>query len=685
MSGEEGDGVVAGPGFHEGLEEGRLGAGGVAGGAGGPERGVGGLDLGAGGVAGGARLVEAGLGISEGVVCLGERGERVGAVGRGCLGEGRLLGLDALALDGQERPPVPGPVAGGLRLAERGLGLGVLLAGVVEGLALVVGGLTAGVALDLRLVEAFLGALGLGLGGGDAGVGLDGLGLDVPEAGDVGGALLLDSLQVATRGGPALGADADLGLQLLDRLGVGLERAGGLAHPPLLPDKCGAGLLEPGLALRHLRGQPLRLGAAVAEHRVEAVAFFLEAGDVVGGERQLQAAEPCCDTLVARGLLSLPRQRPDLLLDLLDDVVEAGEVGAGGVEAAEGLGAAALVLGDAGGLFEEPAAVVGVVGEDVLDHRQLDHGVGPGAHAGVHEQVEDVAEPAGGPVEEVLRVARAVEPAGDGNLGVLGREDAARVLDGQRHLGHAQRPFPRGAVEDDAAHGLAAEQARALLSQDPPDGVDDVRLAAPVRPHDRRHAGREVDGRLLGEALEPVEVEPAEVHAGAPRAPFVTPEDTRRAPGPEAVGPKEGRARGPTTAPAPRTPLRNTSVRRPPSSRPTRGLGKRVTRASQFTFPASGLGLVVPRGRRVLVDGLVAVFHAGVRFEGVVHLAADVGVARLGDARAVLDLRGGRRGVAVGVHRLGGVLVLLGRRGAVGRAVAVGVRGRLIGVHGGGE
>ncbi len=79
-----------------------------------------------------------------------------------------------------------------------------------------------------------------------------------------------------------------------------------------------------------------------------------------------------------------------------------------------------------------------------------------------------------------------------------------------------------------------------------------LRLAAPVRAYDGRHARRERDGRLLGEAFEAVEVEPAEVHRGAlgrPQdtgAPRAVRSEAPRAPGRSALRP--GRARVGRTA-----------------------------------------------------------------------------------------------------------------------------------------
>ena len=49
---------------------------------------------------------------------------------------------------------------------------------------------------------------------------------------------------------------------------------------------------------------------------------------------------------------------------------------------------------------------------------------------------------------------------------------------------------------------VAAQVLRALLAQHPADGVDDVRLAAAVRPDDAGDAAREIENRTLGEGLE---------------------------------------------------------------------------------------------------------------------------------------------------------------------------------------
>ncbi len=75
-----------------------------------------------------------------------------------------------------------------------------------------------------------------------------------------------------------------------------------------------------------------------------------------------------------------------------------------------------LEAGDAGGFFDDGAAVLRLGGEELADALLADDGVGLAAEAGAHEDVLDVAEAADFAVEEVFGVAGAEEAAGDGEL-----------------------------------------------------------------------------------------------------------------------------------------------------------------------------------------------------------------------------------------------------------------------------
>src|SRR6202000_2621262 len=86
------------------------------------------------------------------------------------------------------------------------------------------------------------------------------------------------------------------------------------------------------------------------------------------------------------------------------------------------------------------------------------------------------------------------------------------VVEGQRHLRHPVRPAVLRPVEDDVGHGPAAQMLRALLAHAPADGVDDVRLAAPVGPDHPDHVGVEMDDRAVHERLEAAYLELSDSH-----------------------------------------------------------------------------------------------------------------------------------------------------------------------------
>ena len=125
-------------------------------------------------------------------------------------------------------------------------------------------------------------------------------------------------------------------------------------------------------------------------------------------------------------------------------------------------------------------------------------------------------------VDEVVAVAGAVEPARDGDLGVVlvleGHVVRRVVLEGERDLGEVVRRARLAAAEDDVFHRAAAEVPRALLAHAPADGVDDVRLAAAVRADDAQDVVVEVEDGAVDERLEADELELLDLHPGAPRA-----------------------------------------------------------------------------------------------------------------------------------------------------------------------
>ena len=256
-------------------------------------------------------------------------------------------------------------------------------------------------------------------------------------------------------------------------------------------------------------------------------------------EQLLPPAQLAAQPLVATGLAGLPLQRGALALELVDEIVDAGEVLLRRFELELGLAAARLELGDAGGFLDQLAAIGRLRAEDLADLALLDDGVALHADADVHQDVLHVAQADGVAVDQVLALAGAIEAAAD--LDVAGdrrRLDAvalpidavggglaveagqrAGLLRPRHHAAQVQPDLGRGrrlagvaAAEDHVLHPVAAQALGALLAEHPGDGVDDVALAAAVRADDGGHARVEPDVGAIGKALEAREFESFEAH-----------------------------------------------------------------------------------------------------------------------------------------------------------------------------
>ena len=127
---------------------------------------------------------------------------------------------------------------------------------------------------------------------------------------------------------------------------------------------------------------------------------------------------------VTLGFRRLPLQRIHLPRDFVEDVVDAGQVELGVFQPSFGQPLARFVLGDAGSLFNDGAAIGGLAAEDLADASLLDDGVGLGAKAGAHEDVLNVAQAAELAVQQIFAFAGAEQAARD--LDFAGLEGALK-------------------------------------------------------------------------------------------------------------------------------------------------------------------------------------------------------------------------------------------------------------------
>jgi 7-cyano-7-deazaguanine reductase len=174
-----------------------------------------------------------------------------------------------------------------------------------------------------------------------------------------------------------------------------------------------------------------------------------------------------------------------------------------------------LVFGDAGGFFEEEAQLVRLGLDDARNHALADDRVGARAQAGTEEQIDHVAAADVQIVDVVARIAFAVEHPLDGDFAVLRPLPggaALGVVEEQLDAGAAHRLAVAGALEDHVLDRFATQFGSLRFAQHPAHGVDDVRLAAAVRPdHAGQLAGKQHGGRL-DEGLETGDLEFGETH-----------------------------------------------------------------------------------------------------------------------------------------------------------------------------
>ena len=143
--------------------------------------------------------------------------------------------------------------------------------------------------------------------------------------------------------------------------------------------------------------------------------------------------------------------------------------------------------------------------EDLADLALLDDRVGAGTDSGIHEQLGDVQQTAGGLVDQVVTLSVAVQSPGQLDLGIIeepGRRPAVLGGEDQRHLGHTQRAAVIAAGKDHVLHELAAQVLGGLFPHAPADGVHDVGLAAAIGADHAGHPLLEVEYHLVGEGFE---------------------------------------------------------------------------------------------------------------------------------------------------------------------------------------
>src|SRR5262249_2586721 len=229
------------------------------------------------------------------------------------------------------------------------------------------------------------------------------------------------------------------------------------------------------------------------------------------------APDVVVEVAVAGRLPGLLLQRLQLALQRDDDVVEPRQVRLGGAQPQLGLVAARMQAGDPGRLLEQRAAVDRLGADQGADAALADQRRRVRAGGGVGEQQLHVARAHVMAVDAVVGAAAALDAAGNLQLLLvveLRRHLAGAVVEQQLDLrAVARRPRP-AAAEDDVVHLAAAHRLGRGLAHRPAQRLDEVGLAAAVRPDDAGQPRLDHQLGRVDEGFETGEAEFAELYQG---------------------------------------------------------------------------------------------------------------------------------------------------------------------------
>ena len=221
------------------------------------------------------------------------------------------------------------------------------------------------------------------------------------------------------------------------------------------------------------------------------------------------------DNYGAAGYLRLLAQRLQLTTKFGGEVLQPREVALHRIEFAQGLLFALAMLEHSSGLFHEAATILRCCVQDGVELPLPDNDVHLATDTGIGQQFLNIQQSTRFTVDRVLGSSVAKQRAGDRHLGVLDGKGLIGVVDGECHFRSAQWCAAGRPGEDDVIHLSATKALGSLLTHDPGEGIDDVRLSRAVRPDDACHARLELQGRGRRERFEALERQRLQMHGPA--------------------------------------------------------------------------------------------------------------------------------------------------------------------------
>ncbi|MCW3111095.1 MAG: hypothetical protein JWQ09_5601, partial [Segetibacter sp.] len=190
------------------------------------------------------------------------------------------------------------------------------------------------------------------------------------------------------------------------------------------------------------------------------------------------------DLVVFLRLLCLVLKGFQLVVDLEQQVLDPVQVTLGCVQFRLRLFLTGLVNGDTGSLLQHPPPAVLLIANNIVHHSQLDDRITVGAHSRIHKQVMDILHTTAHIVQAILTLPVLIKFTGYSHRAKLGRQQILGVLKSQAHLGKTTCATGTAAVKNQRLEVFTPQCTDLLLSNHPPDAVNNIALAATVRPDD---------------------------------------------------------------------------------------------------------------------------------------------------------------------------------------------------------
>ena len=171
-----------------------------------------------------------------------------------------------------------------------------------------------------------------------------------------------------------------------------------------------------GFRLLYVFGLDANLIAQLMNLRVERSALLIHLIKLAGEDNAQFGAHLVAQLTIALGLAGLAFERVHLARDFLENVVDAVQICFCIFEARFGEPLLGFEARNAGGFFDDGAAISRTAAENLADASLLDERVRLGPKAGAHEEFLNAAQAAEFSVEQVFAIAAAEEAPRHGNF-----------------------------------------------------------------------------------------------------------------------------------------------------------------------------------------------------------------------------------------------------------------------------